>query len=80
MSTFYLPASDIPSSVRSQLDPWVAGFVGLSTEQAGQRLRERWSAIERPSLIALRDTLLEFEVEGITKIHSGFAIKAYRDI
>ncbi len=79
MSTFYLPASDIPSTVRSELDPWVAGFVGLDTEQAGQRLRERWSAIQRPSLIGLRDTLLEFEVEGIAKIHSGFAIKAYRD-
>jgi len=77
-SDYPLPASDIPPEVRSQLDPWVAGFIGLSGEQANERVRERWSEIEWPSLMALRDTLLKFEVQGISKTHSGFAIKAHR--
>ncbi|MCW1925555.1 hypothetical protein OKA05_23555 [Luteolibacter arcticus] len=77
-SDFPLPAEKLPDDVKAQLDPWVAGFVGLSREQAGQRLRDRWNRIERPSLLALRDTLLKFEVQGISKTHSGYAIEAYR--
>ena len=77
-SDFPLPAENFPHEVKAQLDPWVAGFIGLSREQAGQRLRDRWKGIERPSLLALRDTLLKFEVQGISKTHAGYAIEAFR--
>jgi hypothetical protein len=75
---FPLPAEKMAAEVKAQLDPWIRGFVGLSREQAGQRLRDRWSGIQQPSLVALRDTLLESEVQGISKTHAGYAIEAYR--
>ena len=76
--TYPLPANDIPPEVRQRLHPWVAGFIGLTPAQADARLAERWAAIERPSLKALRDTLGEFEVKAITDHGEGGMIFAYR--
>ena len=69
---------DIPDHVRAKLDPWIAGFIGLTTAEANERLAERWSSIERPSLKALRDTLSKFEVRAIVDYEEGGLIYAYR--
>jgi hypothetical protein len=75
---YSLPANDIPEWVRLRLHPWIAGFIGMSQEQANLRVAERWSTIERPSLQALRDTLSHFSVEAIIDCKDGGMIRAFR--
>lgn len=74
----YLLGDDIPDEVRSKLHPWVAGFIGLSPDEANERLKERWSTIERPSLKALRETLSKFDVRAIVDYKDGGMIYAHR--
>ena len=74
----YLLGDDIPAEVRSKLHPWIAGFIGLSTAEANERLKERWATIERPSLIALRETLSKFDVKAIVDSKNGGMIFALR--
>lgn len=76
--TYPLPAADIPDDVRSSLHPWIAGFIGLTPAGATERLRERWATIKRPSLLALRETLSEFEVRAIVDYEAGGMIYAVR--
>jgi hypothetical protein len=76
--TYSLPAEDIPPDVRERLHPWIAGFIGLSPAEATQRLHARWASIERPSLVALRKTLSEFEVLAIVDCPNGGMIYAER--
>ena len=75
---YRLPANDIPADVRKRLHPWIAGFIGLTPEQADRRVAERWSSIQRPSLQALRDTLSRFSVDSIVDHGEGGKIRAYR--
>ena len=75
---FSLPATDIPDDVRETLHPWIAGFIGLTPTEATKRLHERWESIRRPSLLALRETLSEFEVRGIVNYEVGGVIYAVR--
>jgi hypothetical protein len=70
--------SDVPAEVRSRLSPWIAGFIGLTSAQANERLQERWSPIKRPSLQALRETLSKFEVKAIVDHGDGGMIYAFR--
>jgi hypothetical protein len=76
--TYDLPADDMPVEVRRLLHPWIEEFVGLSPRAATKRLHERWSAIARPSLLSLRETLSEFEVRSIVIREPGGMIHAVR--
>ena len=60
--SYPLPATDISDDVRAKLNPWVAGFIGLSPQQATARLQKRWESIESKPLLGLRSVLGEFEV------------------
>lgn len=75
---FPLPANNIPGDVRTSLPPWIAGFIGLTPADATKRLHERWATINRPSLLALRKTLSEFEVRAIVDYKVGGLIYAVR--
>lgn len=75
---YLLPTTEIPDSVRDTLHPWIAGFVGLSPAEATKRLHERWATIDRPSLVALRNTLSDFEVRAIVDDGAGGMIYAER--
>jgi hypothetical protein len=75
---YRLPANDVPQEVRQRLHPWIAGFIGLTPEQANRRVAERWSSIERPSLRALRETLIQFSVEAIVDYEEGGMIRTFR--
>lgn len=76
--SYELPASDMPKDVQASLHPWIAGFIGLSPAEATARLHERWASLQRPSLLALRDTLSEFEVRAIVDDGAGGMIYAVR--
>lgn len=76
--TYPLPATNIPDDVRQSLHPWIAGFIGLTPAEATKRLHKRWENISRPSLIALRETLSEFEVRAIVDYEVGGLIYAVR--
>ena len=75
---YKLPAGDVPLNVRESLHPWIAEFLDLTPAQATERLHERWSTIQRPSLVALRKTLAEFEVRSIVDYQEGGMIYAVR--
>lgn len=75
-TSYPLPATDIPDSVRGSLDPSIAGFVGLTSEEGTKRLQQRWSTIDRPSLLSLRNTLGEFEVRSIVTGNGGMIYAA----
>lgn len=75
---YRLPANDIPPETRKRLHPWIAGFIGLSPEEADRRVAARWSSIQRPSLIALRETLTRFSVDAIIDYGKGGRIRAFR--
>ena len=77
-ASYALPATDIPDNVRAKLHPWIAGFIGLTPTEATSRLHERWSTIERPSLLKLRETLSEFEVHELVDSRYGGMIYAAR--
>lgn len=75
---YYLAATGIPDNVRESLHPWIAGFIELAPADATKRLHDRWANISRPSLLALRDTLAEFEVCAIVDHGVGGLIYAVR--
>jgi len=77
-ASYPLPATDVPDDVRSELHPWVGGFIGMRPAEATKRLHEHWATIERPSLRALRETLGEFEVREIVQYPDGGRIYAVR--
>ncbi len=69
---------EIPDDVRARLHPWIAGFIGLSPEQAKARLEERWETIDRPSLRALSNVLLESKITYLVDSPEGGMICATR--
>ena len=76
--SYPLPATDISDDVRAKLNPWVAGFIGLSPQQATARLQKRWESIESKPLLGLRSVLGEFEVREIVDYGDGGLIYAVR--
>ena len=68
---YELPAREIPANVRGALHPWIAGYVRLTPAQATERLHKRWQSIARPSLLALRKVLGDFEVRAIVDHEQG---------
>ena len=77
-TSYALPATEIPDDVRDSLHPWVAGFIGMTPEQATARLHERWASIESDALISLREVLAEFEVRELVDFRGGGLIYAVR--
>ncbi len=75
---YRLPANDIPAKLRQRLHPWIAGFIGLTPEDATRRIAHRWDSIQRPSLRSLRETLSQFRVEAIVDYGEGGRIRAFR--
>lgn len=75
---YRLPANDISAELRQRLHPWIAGFIGLTPEEATRRIAHRWDSIQRPSLRALRETLSQFRVEAIVDYGEGGRIRAFR--
>jgi len=75
---YCLPANDIPQETRQRLHPWIAGFIGLTPEEANRKVADRWSSIHRASLRSLRDTLTHFTVEAIIDYEQGGMIRAFR--
>jgi hypothetical protein len=73
-----LPALDVPEEFRRRLHPWIAGFIGLSPEEANQRVVERWKDLRQPSFRKLATVLSEFRVSAITDAQDGGSIHAER--
>jgi hypothetical protein len=70
---FYCPNTDMPSQLVGQLSPWIREFVGVSSEDAKEKLRSHWSTIEHPLLQQLGKVLLSYMLEGISWYsHTGW--------
>jgi len=73
-----LPATKLTVEQRAKMPPWIAGFVGLNSQEATQRLHDRWAPIQRPVLRDLRETLSKFEVQAVVEVGSQWFIFACR--
>jgi len=62
---YLLPCNEMPEAVKESLPTWLAQFVGKSNEQAAEILGQRWSNIQSPVLVELRERLSEFQPRSI---------------